>query len=67
MESKQWVDLQDLPDDVKAGDPDAIAGWLAEQGRERNIEVMVWVDRKETPVKVEAGTSSQLLFPALAG
>lgn len=57
MIEPRWVELRNLPDGVKAGNRRAIAKWLAERGRERNVETMVWIDLNETPVRVRAGTS----------
>ena len=57
MDKPQWFELRNLPDEVEAGDRDAIAQWLAKWSRERKVEAMVWIDLKEIPVKVMAGTS----------
>ena len=57
MDKPQWFELRNLPDEVEAGDRDAIGQWLAKWSRERKVEAMVWIDLKEIPVKVRAGTS----------
>ena len=58
MPEGRWVELKKaLPEEAKKGDRDAIREWLANWGRERGREAMVWIDLRTDPEQVRAGTS----------
>ena len=59
MAEQRWVELRNLPEEVRTDDRDAVRKWLVEWGAKRGREAVVWIDLRTCPEQVRAGTSIQ--------